>query len=346
MHRLRLLLLGLALVATAGCLERKEGIVIAPDGSASLTVQVKGDPNDVRAGDPLPSAQTGWTVRESSEFDNEGKETLVRAASLSVAAGAPLPSSYAAAADPARDAALAFPTSLKVEQGPAGTYYHFSRVYRGRTWQAVEYHREQALGSDEMKQILKKDPKEMSEDERSAVVRALLECGRRETSTYLHQALADSGEAVPQQAFLAALRAALEPYAKSGLATQATELLARNAGDEIVALAERLNLESKTSLEASLSGAGLSGEVVRAFVERCEFHRRARDVSSDLSDERWEVNVTLPGRIVDHNSLDAQEGADAADNRVLWRFDGKALQDRDVVLLATSFLPSEEEKRK
>lgn len=326
----------LPLLFLAGCLDREETIQIEPDGSCTLQVQAKGDPNDVRSGDCLPSQATGWDVAETTTRDAEGKETLTLTAKRSVPAGAPLPGSYAPAGDPVEPLALAFPTTIEVERRPEGTYYHFRRVYAGREWNVVEYHRTRLLETDEMKKIAGKDPAKCTPEERAALVRALFDLARNETSTYLHQAGADMKPPLPQQAFLDALRAAMAPYEKATLPAQATDLLARGATDEIVALAVQIEEDVKHATEVSLRASGLPETTVRAFSDRCAFHRRRREISNDLGDENWLVTVVLPGRVVGHNSLDSAVGSET--DRVTWKFDGKALFDRDVVLMASSFV--------
>lgn len=334
----------LALALVAGCLDREETIEIAPDGSCTLRVQAKGDPNDVRNGDALPSAAGGWKVQENSTRDAEGKETLTLTAGLTVPAGAPLPASYAPAGDPTEALALSFPTTVEIDPRPEGTYYHFRRVYRGREWRAIEYHRERLLETDEMKKIAEQDPGKCTPAERAALVRALIDFARSEASTYLHLAAADMKPALPQPAFLDALRAALAPLERPSLSTRATDLLSREASDEIVALAVQLQQEMKIAVEDSLRNSEVPESAVRAFVERCEFHHRRRDIASDLGDENWTVTVDLPGRIVGHNSLDAAGASNGG--RVTWKFGGKALFDRDVVLMASSFVAKGEGRDK
>ncbi|MBI5368550.1 MAG: hypothetical protein HZA54_16060 [Planctomycetes bacterium] len=328
----------LGVAAGTGCLERKESIVVAPDGSAVVQVRVKGDANDVESGDALPTAASGWQVEETSEADAEGRVTLTRTATRAVAAGGALPSSYAPA--DAAATALAFPTRLTVESGPAGTYYHFQRTYRGRTWRAVEQGKERLLETPAMKQLSGKDPSELTDEDRAAVVGVLIECGRHEASVYLHQAWADAGDAVPQAAFLAAHEAVLGVLAAPTLQAEALDLVTRSDWDGIVRLAQRLQAEQHAALERALRVAGVAAGAADGMVASYEFHRTAREISGDLMDENWEVSVTLPGRVTAHDSLAPAAEAQPAENQVVWRFDGKSLADRDVVLTATSFVPA------
>lgn len=334
----------LPLLFLAGCLDREETIQIEPDGSCTLQVQAKGDPNDVRTGDSLPSQATGWEVAETTTRDAEGKETLTLTAKRSIPSGAPLPGSYAPAGDPAEPLALAFPTTVEIDRRTEGAYYHFRRVYAGREWNAVEYYRTRLMETDEMKKIAGKEPSECTREERATLVHALLDLARNETSTYLHQAQADLKPPLPQQAFLDALRSAMAPYEKATLPAQAIDLLARGATDEIVALAVQIEAEVKQATEASLRASGLPETSVRAFSDRTAFHRQRREIANDLGDENWQVTVILPGKIVGHNGLDAPAGAETG--RVTWKFDGKALLDRDVVLMASSFVPRGEDEGK
>ena len=70
------LLLALALALTiSGCLERKETIRVARDGSVQMRVEWEGDPGDFSKGDTLPTQHTGWATEDEIVTDDEGKET-------------------------------------------------------------------------------------------------------------------------------------------------------------------------------------------------------------------------------------------------------------------------------
>ena len=60
-----------------GCLERKEHIVVRPDGSVKITVNHTSEAwDDMYLGDAWPRLEGGWLAVTSSQVDNEGKETF------------------------------------------------------------------------------------------------------------------------------------------------------------------------------------------------------------------------------------------------------------------------------
>ena len=123
----------LTLAAFAGCVERDEEIVIAPDGSVVMTLTHKGDEENILGSDAMPSAASGWEVTRSTEKEND-KTRYVLKSERRFAAGEQLPRTFAAAGDPDVDLYLDFPTTLRIEKRADGTYYYFRRVYTPRRW--------------------------------------------------------------------------------------------------------------------------------------------------------------------------------------------------------------------
>ncbi len=131
----------------------------------------------------------------------------------------------------------------------------------------------------------------------------------------------------------------------------------------------------------SLRESGVRKAVIDEFVDRCSLANDAFEITEDLGDETWFVGVEMPGRIIAHNSfgdssqffhdmlepqkdenvtrhgqveskvavmkngkreiVTTQHKYESRSSKVAWEFDGKALRDRDVVLMATSFVPRE-----
>ncbi len=332
----------LALFLAAGCIERAETIVIKEDGGARFVTVVRGDPGDVQGGDVLPSKETGWQVEDRTETDAEGKQTLIRTASREVAAGAPLPASYAPEGSRAAQLGLNFPTTIQVEQADNGTYYHFRRVYPRRTWWTVEYLRQKAFENNEVKKLGEMDPKTLTEAERAFLVDTLANYAADEMGTFLDLAAAGLSPPLPQRAFLDARRSARPIYHDKQLAARVVDLLTDGAPVDLAPLEHEVRTRAKDAISVSLTDAGVPKDRIAAFLEAFEQVRETYELTKDLSDESWKVTVELPGTIVAHN---AGEADSAAPNQVEWRFDGKAFFDRDLVLMATSFVPKESEKR-
>ena len=68
------------------------------------------------------------------------------------------------------------------------------------------------------------------------------------------------------------------------------------------------------------------------FWQAYELEQARRVVTEDLSDERWDIRVKLPGEVVAHNGERIEKGM------VIWEFPANMLQDRDHVLMVTSRL--------
>ena len=116
MSRPPALVLALAGLVLAGCIERKETITVDADGRVAFVVEHVTDSHDeLYLGDPVPSLDNGWLVEESVEVDDEGEETFTLRAEAAFPPGLELPSNYAARTDPDPDIALQFPTTLAIE---------------------------------------------------------------------------------------------------------------------------------------------------------------------------------------------------------------------------------------
>ena len=64
------------LVASAGCLRRKETITVAADGAVTIAIEYSGETKHFRTNDALPSAKGGWNVARKTEKEGEDRETL------------------------------------------------------------------------------------------------------------------------------------------------------------------------------------------------------------------------------------------------------------------------------
>lgn len=326
-------LLPLLAVALGGCLERKERVRVERDGSVELRVELVGDPQDFETGDALPEKTAGWRVHDTDETDAGGNPRRRRVAVRRFAAGTPLPDAYARPDDPQYDAALHFPTTVTIERRPDGTYYHFRRVYHGREKARFEIYRktlEQVL-----EPLRETPPDQMSAEQRASLVGALWTFEALKQAEYVMIAGEDFLDRWPQDRLLGLRQAVLEHYRKLGV-DRLAELLGepespqRNA--EIERIGQRLTRGVRELLEQRLRALHVPRSQVREFVEAYDLARAAHAVTEDLSDERWEVRVRLPGEIVAHNA-DAIENGEA-----VWHFGGEFLMDRDQVLMVTSRL--------
>ncbi len=335
----------LLLIAAAGCIERTETITVREGGSARIEVAIKGDPGDVKEGEALPSAESGWEVTDRTEKDDAGKETLTRSATREVAAGAAIPASFAAEGGRAAQLGLAFPTTVTLDRREDGTYYHFRRAYARRAWWPVEFLRQEFFETDDIKAILAKDPKTLAEAERTRLVQALVEYSAQEIGMFVQTAAEALPEPLPQLAFLKARAHAQAVYRDSKLADRVVALLTSDAKADLGPLEQEVRRGVRDATAKSLRESGVPAAAIDVYLDRLQDVRDAHDLTQDLGDEHWTVTVKLPGRIVGDNS-DAPGEGDRAAGAVAWRFPGKALCDRDLILLATSFVPKESQAEK
>lgn len=153
------------------------------------------------------------------------------------------------------------------------------------------------------------------------------------------------------------------------------------AADDLAGIEREVFSRVREAIAAGLADAGVRRTVVDQFLNQYELAREAFATTEDLGDETWLVGVVMPGRVIAHNSSGdpgrkfaellepvAQVGVtrqstieatvrvekdgqaqdvtsilsyESRSNKVAWEFDGEALRDRDVVLMATSFVPNE-----
>ena len=155
------------------------------------------------------------------------------------------------------------------------------------------------------------------------------------------------------------------------------------AADDLAGIELEVFSRVREAIETGLADAGVRRTAIDQFLNQYELAREAFSTTEDLGDETWFVGVEMPGRVVAHNSsgdpgqkfaemlepveqegvtrqstiettvrvekngqaqdVTSTESYDSRNNKVAWEFDGKALRDRDVVLMATSFVPTESE---
>ncbi len=356
--------LAVAAAAASGCLRRIETIEVFPDGSVDMAVRLEGDPEDLRTGDPLPAETTGWQVTE--KVDPDDQDNIIRTARKRFAAGAPLPDTYAPAGGPLADHALHFDTEVRVEQRPEGTYYHFRRVYRPRRYAFVDYLRKQELESDAVQNIKSKDPRKLTDEERNRFAKALIQAEEYKALAFLEDALRHVGNQIAPDAGLRAWEAVHHLFESEQLQADARKLLdaaeqdTADAGKQLAKLSEDLRADVLAAVHTGLTEAGAPPAHVARFADAFQAVRQDFEITEDLGDDVWAVGVKLPGVIIAHNVLDPEtrpldpsaaektappfdvdqmeDGFPRGPDRCGWSFEGEALYDRPVLLMATSFV--------
>jgi hypothetical protein len=372
MIRWQSLAAGAVLLLAIGCIRRTERFVILPDGSGWATVVIHSDPEDIRSGDAMPSEASGWQTAERRQ-QKDDREEVIRLAVRRLAAGEAIPSSYAEPGTPLARAALQFPTDVTIERRADGTYYHFRRAYRPRRAAQIEYHRAQILESDRLKSITRKAPGEMTEEDRQELATALIAFEAARAGEMVNLAALSLGPALPAEAWLTARDRVTDVYQSPELLKRMRSLIHKdNADDASAAMEQAVRREARQAMEAALAESRLPASTVDAFLAAWDHVQAEYEVTADLADEEIEVWVTLPGRIIAHNAEKAPEpatlmfdaereteagfppladvlrgyakeaqaaGMDRGFEQVTWTFEGKATYDREVILMATSFVP-------
>lgn len=371
---IRQVIIGLGCCAlTTGCIRRTEVVLIHPDGRLDLAVVFEGDVEDVTRGSAAPAGSAGWSVRDKVETDQEGRKKMLVAATRRVHASAAIPDTYMENPASSDGQDLHFPTTVRVERRADGVYYHFRRVYEARVWARLDYGRQQIMEQDSIKSARSKAPKDLTEDERKALAEAIVKGQAEHVRAMFALAFERAGADIPQDAQLAAMQSVHTVYLAEALMEQVMAIVSpetQPADDEGDRLEQELRLESLKNVERTLEAAKVAPAEVGKLLAAYEHIEATYKLTEDLNDEEWVVAVAMPGTIVAHNAPSSGHAkalekdllkqfeafpelsklvhdyarADFAPGyqQVGWKFDGEALHDRDVVLMATSFVPADQ----
>lgn len=322
----------LAVLFAAGCLERFETIKVKEDTSVELTTVLKGDLADLENGDAVPVHGGAWNVSDMVKRGEDGKENGVeRTAELRLPPGSAIPGTYATD-DESASVSLQFPTSLSVEVRGDGMYYHFRREYRAREFAAYNITRRLAEEDNEMKRLMEKKAEELTTEERAKLV----EFFRRVELDKHERYLAAGARAIagaPQDIALRIRRAVIDAsdaFDRGRVLALLEQPPSEERDREIAALALRYGEDLRAAMERQLNAEPLLDNERRAYLAAYDAERRRHEVTEDLMDERWEVRLVLPGKVVAHNADREEDGA------LVWEFEGKALMDMSKELMATS----------
>ncbi|MBX3358044.1 MAG: hypothetical protein KF745_06425 [Phycisphaeraceae bacterium] len=324
------------LLVMAGCLERRETIRVQPDGAVMFSGEFVGDPADFRGdGDALPEAGVaGWAVSqvEDKDKDKDGKPRITRTASLTVPPGRPLPSTYLAVEDPRASIVLQFPTELLAERRADGTYYQLRRVYQRRADAPYTYEQRRLENNPSSKRLLTADADTLTDMERSELL-ALMK--KVELSKQLQGVMAgiraiglgaqDRGLSV-----YAAAERYVAGYDTAPIAALLSQPKSEQRDTSIVQVAEDFTNGLHGAMMKALESSGLSAEQRGLFKAAVRLEHDRRAVTEDLSDERWEVRVEMPGEVIGHN------GGRTEGSAVVWEFEALAIMDRDQEILVSS----------
>jgi hypothetical protein len=321
----------------AGCIERKETIRVAGDGTVRIRVEMVADAADELTADRVPSPEMGWRVERSERRDAAGNvQKHVLIADIERRADEPLPDRFGPAEPPLAGAELHFTTSVTTEMRRGATARHFRRIYDARPWAYVEAEEERIKESHGLDALDGRDLASFSAAERERLLRGFAEIEAARTLVFARAAFADVSPRLAPAAWLA-VESSVRPVVEGlDYPTLAALLGAHDpsADSALVEAGEGFERDLRTAILTALESAcGYGGDDLGAFVERLDWHQRFYQVTRDLGGERFEVTVEMPEPIVASN-------ADEVDGRrATWRFDGTRFRDREFELLVTSEPP-------
>jgi len=325
----------LASLSAAGCIERRETITIDADGGAMVHVEFETlSFSELYEGDAIPSVEAGWIVVETVEKDAQDREVFRLKADARFAPGVEMPSSYASPRDTEPDLWLQFPTEITVEERRTGTYYHFRRRYVARPWAYVQWAR--ASFEKEVEELGIDEPSDLPEAEREQLVRLFTTFQATKVRVFARAAFLEAMPDVPQDAWLL-VHAALMRVAENADPARFAVLFGDDAdgqrGQVLAAEEEAFETAALAAMEHVLRGRPDVDEGdVNLFVRRYRWHHRFDALTDELGDDRFTIEVTMPGEIVAHNADEARNGT------VIWKFSGEQLRDRELELMVTSRL--------
>lgn len=329
-----------AVIASVGCLERKETIRVDRQGAVHFELEFSGDSLDfVESADALPSEATGWRTQESTQMDDEGRETTTLRATLDARAGA-LPESFAPAGTPEHDVSLRFPTTLRVQRRSDGAYYEFRRVYQARTEARYAAPAEQLRSRlPVFSEIQGKEPEEFTDEQRTAVVDALRRLEALKQLNFLHAGVNALGEDFPLHHRMLLERRMIQAFEEADVQSIVDQLKKPQSEQRDRAIANfsaHLQTAAERALREELQRLGVRGPDLAAFEKAFEVERATRAATEDLHDEEFEVTLHLPGEILGHNADKHGENGE-----LTWSFPAKMLMDRDHELVAVSRVSKE-----
>jgi hypothetical protein len=355
------------LLLVPGCLENEEELEVRPDGSVHVTVSAKGDVRDLADGYPVP-LDAGWRpVNDDAQrwMADIGPDTgsaharkrvdelhwkgtgrndppeahlVVERTFPSVEA---LPACYAGEREPYRGAYLQRATSLRVRELEGRRVYVFERTVRGFDVERMDPGKRIAL-SDVLRSKLEHD-EPLTADERRTVADAAVTAFEDIAATYAGDALLGlftQGDAALAPERVAAIQADVRAAARATVSPQRIavllDVLEREedaaAGEAFEQLDADWRAALRSSFAAALGDAGVGAETRNAALYALEWSFTAYDHHLELGDEKFVLDVKLPGVLVGGNYTGTEDGA------ARFEFEGSALAGKDVVLRAVSVL--------
>jgi hypothetical protein len=323
------------------CVERKEHLQISSGGSIQYRLEYASDsPDDLYQGDAVPKPAEGWLVSEEIEKHDDGNTTYHFKAESVFPPNRKLPAIFAAHTDSDADLYLQFPTSLKMEHRRDGTYYHFARTYLPRKWAQIAAMEERMVKAP-LAEFQDVPFEQWSPQQRMTAVRALAGFETEKMLEFAREAFKIATPDAAQDRWLLVadhLHDCVDRYDYQAL-LKLLELREpgqdeKARGDAVAAeLKSFSDMTSDQLKQAMYTVANFSGSQFTSFMAEFDRQKKAYEISQDLGDDKFEIEVEMPGEIV------ASNADSTAGNTAKWSFDGEMMRDRELELLVTSRVP-------
>jgi len=335
----------LAMLLLASCVERRERIVVAPDGLIEVQVIHRSeDPVDLFEGDAIPDAEGGWATELREEFDAQGRARHVFEARRTFAPGEELPAGYGPPGARSPGAVLRFPTELRIEPRRDGTWYHFRRVYEPRRWAELGALAE-SPPAKRLREFSGLDAAVVPAETFDQLARALVDLQAERTLLLARRAFLATATRSSQDGWLgvdAAMRRLAGELDARAIVEQfqlATRI--ENEAKRTSAIQKALKrLEDSVDERLSLAireECGFGVTELTSFLAALGRERQEAAITEDLADDDFEVIVVMPGEIIGSNGrIVVSPGETSA----RWSFRGDRLFDRPAELLVSSRLPA------
>ena len=343
--RLMFLCLPLTLLSM-GCLERKETIKVQPDGAVAIELNFKGDNGELDGPFALPTASNGWRVERhevskhvqlSKDDDRKGEEIVsdeLLEATANFDAGEALPSTFGDGSD----VYLRFPTTVRREEKKDGVYLIFTRHYEMRPYAFIAGWQKLYV-DDPMKRNENEDKefKDLSRDKKKSVLSGFAKFEAEKHIELLKLATQIENIELSQVAWLAssgAIRSVFNKFLDKHLEKLLDELEEQQADAKLQEIGESLPRQAMAACFVAMrEQAELSSTQVMRIKKAYQKESIRFDITNALRGHTFSIELNMPGEVVAHNAMLAEDG------RLAWSFTGEFLCDRTVELMAVSKLP-------
>ncbi len=314
-----------AVILIAGsCLERREQIVIHPDGSVDVIWKAAGHESDAKSGLGLPVGNP-WQIRRWFEKQKDGEQRFHYEAKATFASIDRLSTAFEFSPSD-----LKIENSLEIKKARGKTFYVFKRVYKGRDWWRFQRIKDKALDKELLERVAKKSFQNLPSSDQEKLVAGLLEFEVNKRVLIVSEGLGRAmiGSGFPVQLISKCLRE-LEMAYRGSLTSARIRRLLTTQGE-----VQKTELEKTKSALAAAEQSVLSENFKdrpTVNIEQSVASAKADfDLTEDLSDESFQLSLAMPGTIIVTNG--EQKGAGS----VFWEFKGEDLMNRDIPITAVS----------